>query len=327
MRRPQLCCRTALCWEPPLSTSIQLNPRRAAALLAVGLALVALSVALLGVDRAAVLDAAARWDLSLLPLVVACFVLTLLARSLRAWALLPSGLPAGELVAAIAFAFLPTLLAPGKLGVLVRPVLLRTRLGVPLGLAIAGAVAERVIDLGVLLGLGAWVFGAGLAGLGWGLAALVGLGAVGWTQRRLLAERLARAGVRFEGATGARLGAVVAGTGLFWAAGVGAAALVLAGMGQADPLLRGAGLAAAGSAAAVGVPVPGAVGVYETAGTAALGGLGVPTDVALACALVLHTAQLGTNTLLAIAGAIWWLVVPAPTIAAGSEMAGVDPTH
>ena len=312
-----------------MRAGIELNPRRAGALLVVGLALAGLAVASLGVDRSALVAALARWDVALLPAVAACFVGTLLARSLRAWALLPPGVAPRELVAVVAFAFLPTLLAPGKLGVLVRPALLRARLGTPVGVAIAGAVAERLIDLGVLLGLAAALFGAGTGTLVWGLVVAAGLGGVAWLLRLRLVALLLRAGVRLDGGPPAplRLAAIAAGTAGFWAAGIGAAALVLQGMGVEQPLLRGAALTAAGSAAAVGVPVPGAVGVFESAGAAALSGLGVDAETGLACALVLHIAQLGTNTLLAAFGASWLVVVPPIADAQGDGVAEVDPSH
>jgi uncharacterized membrane protein YbhN (UPF0104 family) len=308
---------------------IELNPRRAGALLVVGLGLAGLAVASLGVDRSALTAALARWDPALLPAIAACFIGTLLARSLRAWALLPPGVAPRELVAVVAFAFLPTLLAPGKLGVLVRPALLRARIGTPVGVAIAGAVAERLIDLGVLLGLAAALFGVGTGMLGWGLVGAGALAGVAWLLRVRLGAMLIWAGVRLDGGPPAplRLAAIAAGTVGFWAAGIGAAALVLQGMGVEEPLLRGAALTAAGSAAAVGVPVPGAVGVFESAGTAALAGLGVDAETGLACALVLHIAQLATNTLLAAFGASWLVVVPPIVGAQGDGVAEVDPSH
>lgn len=253
------------------------------------------------------------------------YVLLWFARARRAWLLLPEGVPFRGVLPLIAVGFFLGGLAPTRFGLLIRPLLLQRRLGVPFGAALAGALLERAVDVVLLLlvvaGLAldareGWTSALlALAAVG-ALVALATVGTVGPTRIRRHApaegpiRRLAEALAGFlEGfsvlAQSPRRAAAVAGWSLWmWCLGLTAVALVLDGVpGTTTTLAVAAGFHAAVLGAMAAVPTPSGFGAWEAAGTATLVAHGVDPAVAAAAALAAHLVTFGTNLLLALVGA------------------------
>ena len=295
---------------------------RAAAVAAVTVALLwGVGRAVDGPDVRAALAGWPWWRLSW-PLTAGASILLL--RGLRAQLLLPPGPPWRAVMGAVAAGVLASLVTPLRLGVVVRPVLLQRRTGLPFGVGLSGVLAERLLDVLALLALVAVAAGWALpgaagqrveaaAGMLAGLAAvlvvaLLALMAAGprlltaWEARLdgrpLLSwavRLLRRVGEGSAAMTRAprRTGLAVALTAVMWALGVSTAAVVLGGFAEIVPAGRlSVGFWATVMVANAAVPTPGSVGAYEAAGMAALAAHGVPRSTGLAASLLCHGSAL-----------------------------------
>lgn len=313
----------------PAARQVFRPARTAFVLLAIGLTLgwVAQQVAWEGV-RLALED----FHPSVLAMLSLNYVAVLWMRSRRAQLLLPEGPALRELVPVIAVSFVAAAIVPMRLGAVVRPWLLQRHLGVPFGVGVAGALAERLIDLVVLLLLIALVLAFApppvvldaltgtrdlllvacvLALLGFGVVAWLGPDAVrarlgpvsaGGGVRSRLVEAAAgfATGVQSMRGSTARSAEALGWTLGLWLAGFFGVWVVMSGFPEmrSEPGMIVAFWCSAMLAAAA-VPTPGSVGAFEAAGIAALTAYGVPADQAGAFTFVLHLGMFTTNLMLA----------------------------
>lgn len=253
-----------------------------------------------------------------------------LMRVRRAQLLLPEGLRWAELAPLVAVGFFANAVVPLRLGVLVRPWLMERRLEVPFGVAVSGAITERVLDVVMLLGLlgaaAAWaspseevaLFEAARQGLMLAaFAGVAGLGAIMFVPESVV-ERLLEPFGRL-GSIGERLASLVStlakgGRGLamtplrtieavglsflMWFAGMLSSAMVMLGFDALDGVAPVLGFWAAVMAAAASAPTPASVGPFEAAGTAALEAYGVNLELAAAITIVMHIAMFSMNVII-----------------------------
>ena len=232
--------------------------------------------------------------------------------------------PIGPAVAFATVGNMLNLVLPAKAGDLLWTHAAHERFGVPYGRGLVSVLAGRVLDLVVLLALGAAAFGttdSDVASAAWAsLGGLVVLLLLGWT----LVVRLRLGGLLLRGPLqrvrpvhdalvepAARLGARPARLALH-----GGTTLVIWGIEALVAWSIAQGLAVEVTIAGVFVAImvanlskivpvtPASFGTYEMAGAFALGVAGVPYDDAFAVVLVEHVLKNGVNLLLGLV-ALW----------------------
>jgi glycosyltransferase 2 family protein len=197
-------------------------------------------------------------------------------------------------------------ISPGKLGELLKAVLVRDLIGTPVTLIASVVMAERLTDVAGLLVLGAlgvtalprgpFLLGAIALGL---VAAVVTLRApaVGRQARRLLPTRLVEPVRLFVHSGRALLSTRALAVALVlsvvsWFFECLAFALILGGLGVALPFRVTTFVYAFASLAGAVSMLPGGIGVAEGSLTALLAGLGVPLPGAAAATLLVRAATL-----------------------------------
>lgn len=296
---------------------------RTLAYLLVGLALLGLVMASLGPGEVLRAFRDASWGHTLA--VAALTVPLVVVRAVRARRLLHANPPYRVLFPVLNASFLLAVATPGRVGALLRPAWLAPH-GVPVGDALVGMVAERLLDL-VAIGLlvvltvtwampGGEVFGERVALVGWLIgggvsAGLAGLVALPWLRPGLLRWLPKDGGVRERlrgvvvaladaaqalAAQPARAVEAWGWTLALWGLGLSMGAAIVAGV---DPALVRADVVVAlwtgVMLANVLSPTPGGVGAYEAAGTAILVGFGADAAQAGAGVLLGHGASLGVQ--------------------------------
>ncbi len=260
---------------------------------------------------------------------VVCYLGIFVMRARRAQMLLPAGPTFGQVVPIVAVGFWANAIVPFRLGVLVRPVLLERHLGIPFGIAITGAVAERLIDVVVLLALVvvATTVGAPPGGglpvlvtLRWTLLAgaivgLVGFAAVALMPPEMLARLLAPVealggavaklvglvqrvgeGVRTMWRSPWRTLEAIAWSAGMWLSGMAAASAILSAFpGPWVRLPALVGFWTSVMTAAASSPTPASVGPFEAAGTMALVAYGYGAERAAAGTMLMHIGMFGMN--------------------------------
>ncbi|HMK07494.1 MAG TPA: lysylphosphatidylglycerol synthase transmembrane domain-containing protein [Anaerolineales bacterium] len=289
-------------------------PRDWSWLLGVGVSLAALLVALWGTDARAMVEALARASYVLL---LPAYLLQLcgIAARARGWnALLGPAVPYRRAFSAINEGYLLNNVLPFRLGELARAYLVGHD-GIGPALALGSIVVERVMDVCIavlsivltipLFAPPAWATRAALA-VGAAAAAIMGLLLLagrtrdrwmGWLGRLpRLGPRLAEIASRFfaglqQSRQGGRLPRALGWMLLGWSCAWVQFWIYLRMFGAAGEW--GAAIFALGAIALGGaVPSsPGAVGVYELAGVAALTFLGYPREVALGVVIAGHLVQ------------------------------------
>lgn len=288
------------------------------------------------VEPAKVGEAIVAFQVARGAVVVAIAAAVMLARAWRAQLLLPSGAPYRGVLSAVAIAFLVSTATPLRMGVVIRPWMLRDRCGVPFGAGVAAIVAERLLDLLSLLVVVAWVGAVALPQAGTEVLAvdvlarglvsaatvgLVLLGTVAWMGPDRLTRRLtpwteaggvraALAGGAITFAQGARglaatPGRTLAAAGLtagMTLAGMVLPWIVLGGFAGAEPTVaRVTTFWVAAMTAVAAVPTPGSFGAYEAAGMSALQAFGVDPSTGTAATLVVHVGTFLTQVLIGAA--------------------------
>jgi uncharacterized membrane protein YbhN (UPF0104 family) len=267
-----------------------------------------------------------RWLSGVAALYAAIFVM----RVRRAQLLLPPGLRFAPFAPVVAVGFLANAVVPLRLGVLVRPWLMERRCDVPFGVAVTGALAERVVDLLVLLvllGIVATVaapptevalFEAARASVAVGaVVSVTGLSAVvltpaSWLERLLvpltslgrvgdgvaaLVRRVAE-GARSLAETPLRTLEALGWSVVMWGCGMLASALIMRGFDVWEGTSSVFGFWTGVMAAAAAAPTPASVGPFEAAGTAVLEAYGMVSERAAAVTVVMHLMMFGMNLLI-----------------------------
>jgi uncharacterized membrane protein YbhN (UPF0104 family) len=197
-------------------------------------------------------------------------------------------------------------ISPGKLGEVLKAVLVRGLVGTPVSRTASVVMAERLTDVAALLALAALGVTAlphGPVLLGGGVLALVILvgglrtPAIGRSVRRLLPDRLAEPVRTFVHGGRALLAAraLVVSLGLSlvsWLLECVALVLILRGLGVLLPLRAATFVYAFASLAGAASMLPGGLGVAEGSLTGLLAGLGTPLPEAAAATLLARGATL-----------------------------------
>jgi uncharacterized membrane protein YbhN (UPF0104 family) len=211
-------------------------------------------------------------------------------------------------------------ISPGKLGEVLKAVLVRERVGTEVSRTAAAVMAERLTDVAGLLALsalGATALPHGPALLG-ALAAALALAVIGfrsraltgWARRRAPARLLAARAVEplrafvHGGRALLEPGALAAAVALSvasWFFECLAFALILHGLGAALPIGLATCLYAFASLAGAVSMLPGGLGVAEGSLTALLAGVGTPLADAAAATLLVRLATLWLAVALGIA--------------------------
>lgn len=299
------------------------SPLKLAVLLVAMLAF--LGVALWGVDLRAAAEALAHTRWLLVAGVFATYVGGHAIRAARLGVLLRHAAPFRRLFAINAIGFLAINTLPLRLGETVRPYLMGTRAGIPLGTAVSAIVIERLLDMVALLlllvgvpwlapmaGHGLIVDGVDVLAGGRAFALTMAGAAVGGAialilfapslsrfeslpgGRRLVAfARQFREGALSLAQTPSRALHAAVLTLAIWVTSLGAVALALAAYPGVPTSLGAAWMTlSATTAGATVLPTPGFFGGFELAGRAGLWVFGVPGATAGTFALVLHLIQL-----------------------------------
>ena len=240
---------------------------------------------------------------------VAAFATAFLVRAWL-WQRMVPALGFGQAWAGIHVALAANHVLPLRLGEGARVVSVLRRTDVGVAPATASAVALRAADVVTVAAIAAVLAPAAVVGLlgWWGLAVLVGVGAVGGIAVVSLRRQGRRAG---PAALGGLDPVVVAGAGAAWALEAVLVWQSAAWVGiELDP--AGALLVTAVAVMAQVVAVaPAGIGTYEAASVAAYATLGVDPGVALAAAVVAHAVK--TVYSLVVGGVA--LVAPGPGLA------------
>jgi glycosyltransferase 2 family protein len=213
------------------------------------------------------------------------------------------------------FAGFTMAISPGKLGEVLKAVLVRDLVGTPVSQTASVVMAERLTDVAGLVALGA----LGVTALPHGPAVLGGIAlglvaavvflrtpAIGRPARRLLPTRLVEPVRQFVHGGRALLAprALVVALGLSvvaWFFECVAFALILSGLGVAPPLRAATFVYAFASLAGALSMLPGGLGVAEGSLTGLLAGLGTPLPEAAAATLLVRGATLWFAVALGVA--------------------------
>ncbi len=306
--------------------------RRVAARALAGIAVSVLACLLVAqtADVPAALGRVLNVDARLLVLPILIVAVQLWIRSVR-WAILlsavgPVALGPRQVVGPLAAGYLGNTVLPGRLGEVVRIVLVVRRTGVPGTAATASVVLERAIDLLALLAIATAASGV-IGATGWlpfaamlGLLVALGLAlpAAGWIAAHVpggLPERARDVLVRFVGAFGLARPPVVVRAWLLSLLAWSCDALVVWLCAQAlgIPIPPGVAILIA-SGAAVGAALPGAagyVGTYELGATTMAAFAGVPPAEALQIALLAHAIAVIPLAIAGLGAVVVMSLVPA----------------
>jgi uncharacterized membrane protein YbhN (UPF0104 family) len=278
------------------------------------------------VDPAQFVAALRRFAWWRVGVVIALAAVQVALRAWRAQLLMPRGPRFRVVMSAVSLGFLLGVATPLRMGVVVRPWILKARAGVRYGTSVAALLAERLLDalanvallVGVvLLAIPAAAPGAlplrtaaqtigllsGVGVVGLAVAAAVGpdgvrrLGAPLGRRSRLLGRGVTLAAsladsLRTTVATPLRFTGAVVVTAVMWAAGTVSADVAIDGF---EGVVGGADVASTFFAAVMGantvVPTPGALGAYEAAGVAALAMFGIAQSIGAAITVVIHVTS------------------------------------
>ncbi|MGE0722744.1 MAG: YbhN family protein [Alphaproteobacteria bacterium] len=296
---------------------------------------VTLAVATWSGGRAALANLG-RIDPAVLLLALALVSLHILISAAR-WRFLsrPLGVAVGWRDSLVVYAAgFPMMLTPGRIGELVRPLILKQRHGLSLRRALPVAIGDRVLDLAAIVVIG---FVAALAGAGWPApAALVAAGLVAalaiaaragpsrmaarvvagllGRRRRRLAAKLAEVlrHVRAVLAIGTFLPALAISI-VGWSLEVAAFAAIGAALGLPLGLADAGFIFAAAALAGVVLMTPGGVGGSEATMVALLHAGGAPLSVAVLATALLRLATLGYAVLVGLVPLAIALRRPSPT--------------
>jgi uncharacterized membrane protein YbhN (UPF0104 family) len=211
-------------------------------------------------------------------------------------------------------------ISPGKLGEVLKAVLVRDIVGTPASRTASVVMAERLTDVAALVALGA----LGVTALPHGpsllggmalafVAAVVALRApvIGQLARRLLPTRLVEPVRMFVHGgrallTARALAVALALSAVSWFFECLAFSLILEGLGVSLPLRAATFVYAFGSLAGAVSMLPGGLGVAEGSLTALLVGLGIPLPQAAAATLLVRGATLWLAVALGAATLLAW---------------------